>query len=665
MSASSAVRSTPLTVPVPTNPMANAIRALAMDAVEQAKSGHPGMPMGMADVATVLFTEFLRYDPQHPNWPDRDRFILSAGHGSMLHYALLHLTGYPDMTIEELKNFRQWGSKTPGHPEFGHTVGIETTTGPLGQGFANGVGFAMAERGLNAQFGDALVNHMTYVIAGDGCLMEGISHEAASLAGHLKLNKLVVLWDDNEISIDGPTSLTVSDNQCARFAALGWRVEQVDGHDEAAIRNALANAQTSDKPSFIACRTVIGMGAPTKGGTSGCHGAPLGASEIEAARKNLNWPHAPFEIPAEVVTSWREAAKSRAKEYTAWEKRFNASDKQDAFSQRMSGDLGEGWTTALNEFKQRLAAAQPKEATRVSGQNVLEVITPHLPMLIGGSADLTGSNNTKAKAMQLFTAPDYAGSYVHYGVREMGMAAVMNGLALHGGYIPYGGTFLVFSDYCRGAIRLSAIMKQGVVYVLTHDSIGVGEDGPTHQPVEHVATLRAIPNLNVFRPADAIETAECWQLAVATRDTPSVLALTRQGLPSLRSDGSAENRSARGAYVLREASNAAAVTVFATGSEVHLAVEAAKQLEAKGVATRVVSVPCMDLFWQQPASYRKEILGSGKRIAIEAGIELGWEKIIGDDGVFIGMTGFGASAPAEVLYKQFGITVEAIVKAAS
>ena len=665
MTSSSAVRSTPLTITVPLNPMANAIRALAMDAVEQAKSGHPGMPMGMADVATVLFTEFLRYDPQHPNWPDRDRFILSAGHGSMLHYALLHLTGYPDMTIEELKNFRQWGSKTAGHPEFGHATGIETTTGPLGQGFANGVGFAMAERGLNAQFGDALVNHMTYVIAGDGCLMEGISHEAASLAGHLKLNKLVVLWDDNEISIDGPTSLTVSDNQCARFAALGWRVDEVDGHDAAAIREALAKAQTSDKPSFIACRTVIGMGAPTKGGTSGCHGAPLGASEIEATRKNLNWPHAPFEIPAEIIASWREAAKSRAKEYTAWVKRFEASDQQDSFSQRISGDLGNGWTQALHQFKQRLAEALPKEATRVSGQNVLEVITPHLPMLLGGSADLTGSNNTKAKAMQLFTTPDYNGSYVHYGVREMGMAAAMNGIALHGGYIPYGGTFLVFSDYCRGAIRLSAIMKQGVIYVLTHDSIGVGEDGPTHQPVEHVATLRAIPNLNVFRPADAIETAECWQLAVATRDTPSVLALTRQNLPSVRQDGAAENLSARGAYVLREASNAAVVTVFATGSEVHLAVEAAKQLEAKGTATRVVSVPCMDLFWQQPLAYRKQILGTGKRIAIEAGIELGWEKIIGDDGLFIGMTGFGASAPADVLYKQFGITVDAIVKAAS
>ena len=665
MTSSSAVRSTPLTITVPLNPMANAIRALAMDAVEQAKSGHPGMPMGMADVATVLFTEFLRYDPQHPNWPDRDRFILSAGHGSMLHYALLHLTGYPDMTIEELKNFRQWGSKTAGHPEFGHATGIETTTGPLGQGFANGVGFAMAERGLNAQFGDALVNHMTYVIAGDGCLMEGISHEAASLAGHLKLNKLVVLWDDNEISIDGPTSLTVSDNQCARFAALGWRVDAVDGHDAAAIREALAKAQTSDKPSFIACRTVIGMGAPTKGGTSGCHGAPLGASEIEATRKNLNWPHAPFEIPAEIIASWREAAKSRAKEYTAWVKRFEASDQQDSFSQRISGDLGNGWTQALHQFKQRLAEALPKEATRVSGQNVLEVITPHLPMLLGGSADLTGSNNTKAKAMQLFTTPDYNGSYVHYGVREMGMAAAMNGIALHGGYIPYGGTFLVFSDYCRGAIRLSAIMKQGVIYVLTHDSIGVGEDGPTHQPVEHVATLRAIPNLNVFRPADAIETAECWQLAVATRDTPSVLALTRQNLPSVRQDGAAENLSARGAYVLREASNAAVVTVFATGSEVHLAVEAAKQLEAKGTATRVVSVPCMDLFWQQPLAYRKQILGTGKRIAIEAGIELGWEKIIGDDGLFIGMTGFGASAPADVLYKQFGITVDAIVKAAS
>ncbi len=650
--------------------MANAIAALAMDAVERAKSGHPGMPMGMADVATVLFRDVLRYDPMHPEWPDRDRFILSAGHGSMLLYALLHLTGYGDMTIEEIKNFRQWGAKTAGHPEFGHATGIETTTGPLGQGIANAVGFAMAERALNAEFGDDLVNHTTYVIAGDGCLMEGISHEAASLAGHLKLHKLVVLWDDNQISIDGPTSLTVSDNQCARFAALGWNTQAIDGHDEKAIHAALAAAQTSDKPSFIACRTVIAKGAPTKAGKNSSHGSPLGADEISGARANLGWEAAAFEIPADILGAWRDAACVRAKEYSAWEKRFAASDKKDAFSVRMSHDLGDAWTQAVNQQKQRLAAAQPKEATRVSSQNALEMLVPQLPQLLGGSADLTGSNNTKTKPMGAFSATDYHGRYVYYGVREHAMASAMNGIALHGGFIPYGGTFLVFADYCRPAIRLSALMRQRVIYVMTHDSIGLGEDGPTHQPVEHLASLRAIPNLHVFRPCDATETLECWQLAIAAPKNPSILALTRQTVKHLRNGYVAENPCAKGAYVLRESSVAShtspvKVILMATGSEVALAVEAQAQLEAKGVATRVVSVPCLELFAQQSKEYRNKLLPPGaRRVAIEAGIEQGWETLLGEEGVFIGMKGFGASAPAEVLYEKFGITAAAIVAAA-
>lgn len=683
-----------MTDSVPFPDMANAIRALSMDAVERAKSGHPGMPMGMADVATVLFTEFLRYDPKHPNWPDRDRFVLSAGHGSMLHYALLYLTGYADMTIEEIKNFRQWGAKTAGHPEFGHASGIETTTGPLGQGIANAVGMALAERALNAEFGDALVGHHTYAIAGDGCLMEGISHEAASLAGHLKLNKLIVLWDDNEISIDGATSLSVSDDQCARFKAYGWNTDAIDGHDAAAIRAAIARAQNSDKPSLIACRTVIGKGAPTKAGKSSCHGSPLGAEEITGARKNLDWPHAPFEIPEAILSAWRAAAVARAATYTQWQARFKTAEKADAFAARMAGDLGEGWVTAVAALKTQLAANQPKEATRVSSQNTLEALVPQLPQLLGGSADLTGSNNTKTKAMVAFspvvshpssvtskadsslTTEDwrlktpFAGRYIYYGVREHAMAAAMNGIALHGGFIPYSGTFLVFADYCRPAIRLSALMQQRVIYVMTHDSIGLGEDGPTHQPVEHLASLRAIPNLNVFRPADATETAECWQLAIASPNTPSILALTRQNVPSVRTEYVAENLCAKGAYVLRESSVAgrqSPVVLLATGSEVYLAVAAQAQLEAKGVATRVVSVPCMELFAQQTREYRQNILGDGTaiRIAIEAGIEQGWEKLLGEHGTFIGMKSFGASAPAEVLYQKFGITVEAIVAAAA
>ena len=647
--------------------MANAIRALSMDAVEKAKSGHPGMPMGMADVATVLFRDFLRYDPQHPQWPDRDRFVLSAGHGSMLLYSLLYLTGYPDMTLDEIKNFRQWGAKTAGHPEYGHATGIETTTGPLGQGISNAVGFAMAERALNAEFGNELVSHYTYVIAGDGCLMEGISHEAASLAGYLKLNQLIVLWDDNEICIDGPTSMTVNDDQLARFTSLGWNSERIDGHDEKAIHAAIARAQKSDKPTLIACRTVIAKHAPTKAGKNSSHGSPLGAEEITGSRKNMLWAHEPFVIPDEIVGAWRDAALDRAMEYGAWEKRLGASTLKDVFSARMSGDLGTAWVKAVDATKKQLASAQPKEATRVSSQNALEVLVPQLPQLLGGSADLTGSNNTKTKAMTAFNAQDYTGRYIYYGVREHAMAAAMNGIALHGGFIPYGGTFLVFTDYCRPSIRLSALMERRVIYVMTHDSIGLGEDGPTHQPVEHLAALRAIPNLHVFRPCDATETLECWQLAIGSPKSPSVLALTRQTLPHYRNDYAAENLCAKGAYILREAKGGKPqVVLMATGSEVMLAVEAQAQLEAKGIVARVVSVPCMELFAQQTPTYRKSVLGEGvKRIACEAAIEQGWEKFLGEGGIFVGMKSFGASAPAEELYKRFGITAEAIVAAAS
>ncbi|MFN7451546.1 MAG: transketolase [Alphaproteobacteria bacterium] len=646
--------------------LAGAIRALSMDAVERAKSGHPGMPMGMADVATVLFTEFLKLDPAHPDWPDRDRFVLSAGHGSMLQYAIHYLLGYEDMTLEELKRFRQLGSKTAGHPEYGHAAGIETTTGPLGQGFANAVGMALAERMLAAEFA-GIVDHYTYVIAGDGCLMEGISHEAASLAGHLQLNKLIVLFDDNGISIDGPTSLTVSDDHLKRFEAQGWRTEAIDGHDAAAIRAALARAQNSDKPSFIACKTVIAKGAPTKAGSSASHGSPLGDKEIEGARKNLGWSSPPFEIPAEILARWREAGARGATQYERWQQQFSQVPEavQAEFSARIAGDLGDRWTLALDRLKKDLALKQPKEATRQSSQNLLNALAPHLPALVGGSADLTGSNNTKAGNMAALAAPDYQGRYVYYGVREHAMAAAMNGIALHGGFVPYGGTFLVFTDYCRPAIRLSALMQQRVIYVMTHDSIGLGEDGPTHQPVEHLASLRAIPNLDVLRPADATETAECWALALSAREQPSILALSRQAVPSLRRDYVTENLSARGAYILREASSDPRVVLIGTGTELHLCVEAQAQLEAKGIPTRVVSMPSMTRFAKEPKRYQQQVLGEGtRRIAVEAALGMGWERWLGDDGIFIGMTGFGASAPAPDLYQHFGITVEAIVKAA-
>jgi transketolase len=644
--------------------MANAIRALAMDAVEKANSGHPGMPMGMADVATVLYGQFLKFDPADPDWPDRDRLVLSAGHGSMLLYALLYLTGYEDMTLEEIKRFRQLGSRTAGHPEYGHAPGIETTTGPLGQGLANAVGMALAERLLNARFGDELVDHKTYVIAGDGCLMEGISHEAISLAGHLRLGKLIVLFDDNSISIDGPTSLTVSDDQLARFQASGWRAERVDGHDPAGIAAALTRAQGGDKPSLIACRTTIGYGAPKKAGTAATHGSPLGAEEVAGARQKLGWSHPPFVVPNEILAAWRAAGERGAQPRKAWAARLAAHKDRAEFERRIEGELPEGVGAAIAALKRATSAEAPKLATRQSSQKVLDALAPVMPELIGGSADLTGSNNTKAKDMNAIAAGNFGGRYVYYGVREHGMAAAMNGLALHGGVIPYGGTFLVFTDYCRPAIRLSALMGLRVVYVMTHDSIGLGEDGPTHQPVEHLAALRAMPNLLVFRPADTVETAECWELALRQTARPSVIALTRQALPTLRTAHKAENLCARGGYVLAEAEKPARATLIATGSEVAIALEARAKLEAEGIGTRVVSMACCELFDAADAAYRRSVLGEKTvRVAIEAAAPFCWERYVGPEGAVIGISSFGASAPAGDLYKHFGIAADAAVAA--
>jgi transketolase len=647
--------------------MANAIRALAMDAVEKAKSGHPGMPMGMADVATVLFTQFLKFDAAAPEWPDRDRFVLSAGHGSMLLYALLHLTGYPGVSMGELSNFRQLGSKTAGHPEFGHAPGIETTTGPLGQGLANAVGMALAERLINARLGDAVVDHFTYVIAGDGCLMEGISHEAISLAGHLKLNKLIVLFDDNSISIDGATSLSVSDDQIARFKASGWNAVGIDGHDPAAIAFAIEGARRSDKPTLIACKTIIGYGAPTKQGKASTHGEPLGAEEIKGARAKLDWASAPFEVPDGVLAAWRAAGSRGSAQRKDWDKLANRLDQaQRAFlGDPVDAGAIKVIATAIGEIKSEFVAAPPKIATRVASQKVLEKLVPVLPSLIGGSADLTGSNGTRTTHHAPVAAGNFAGNYIHYGVREHAMAAAMNGLALHGGIVPYGGTFLVFTDYCRPSIRLSALMGQRVIYVMTHDSIGLGEDGPTHQPVEHLASLRAMPNVNVFRPADPIETAECWELALAASRTPSVLALTRQAVPLLRTEATGENRSSKGAYVLTEAEGGGRdVTIVATGSEVGLAIEARALLAKDGVRAAVVSMPCWELFAAQPVAYRETVLGSAPRIGVEAGVGFGWGRWLGDGGAFIGMDGFGASAPAAKLYEHFGITPSKVAETA-
>jgi transketolase len=646
--------------------MANAIRALAMDGVEKAKSGHPGMPMGMADVATVLFTRFLKFDASAPDWPDRDRFVLSAGHGSMLLYALLHLTGYPGMTIGELANFRQLGSKTAGHPEHGHAPGIETTTGPLGQGLANAVGMALAERLLNARLGDGIVDHYTYVIAGDGCLMEGISQEAISLAGHLRLNRLIVLFDDNQISIDGPTSLATSDNQLERFAASGWATVWVNGHDPDAVAIALEEARRSDRPTLIACKTVIGYGAPTKAGKASTHGSPLGAEEVSGARAKLGWSYPPFEVPEPILAQWRACGARGAEARKAWEKRWAALDpKTREAVEHPARAAAPAISAAIAAAKKAAAASTAKKATRNWSEATLDHLVPALPALIGGSADLTGSNNTRIKDQPVVTRDSFEGSYIHYGVREHAMAAVMNGMALHGGLIPYGGTFLVFTDYCRPAIRLSAIMRQRVVYVMTHDSIGLGEDGPTHQPVEHLASLRAIPNLNVMRPADGVETAECWQLAVEPGDTPSILALTRQPVPNLRTAHTEENLCAKGAYVLAgTAEGKRDVTILATGSEVGVAIEARALLARDGIEAVVVSMPCWELFARQPVAYRDAVLGRAPRVAVEAAVGFGWERWLGERGAFVGMDGFGASAPAAKLYEHFGITPTKVADAA-
>ncbi|WP_163270352.1 transketolase [Chelativorans alearense] len=645
--------------------MANAIRALAMDAVQKAKSGHPGMPMGMADAATVLFNRFIKLDPSMPNWPDRDRFVLSAGHGSMLQYALHHLLGYSDMPMDELKRFRQLGSRTAGHPEYGHASGIETTTGPLGQGIATAVGMALAERMMAARFGAELVDHFTYVIAGDGCLQEGISHEAIDLAGHLKLSRLIVLWDDNAISIDGPTSLSTSMDQIERFEAAGWETCSIDGHDLEMVAAAILRAQQSSRPSLIACRTRIGKGAPNLEGSEKTHGAPLGEDEIAATRTNIGWVFPPFAVPETVRTSWEDVAARGARARRAWQARLEASPCRAAFEKAMAGALPETVFEALADFRKTHVEQATKVATRKASEMALEVVNAATDMTVGGSADLTHSNLTITKTLRPVSAGDYGGRYIHYGIREHGMAAAMNGIALHGGAVPYGGTFLVFSDYARGAMRLAALMGRRVVYVMTHDSIGLGEDGPTHQPVEHLAMLRATPNINVFRPADIIETAECWELALKATGRPSVLALSRQALPMVRKAHGAENRSARGAYVLHETSGPRDVTLIATGSEVEIARDAADMLlERHDVRAAVVSMPCWELFEEQDGAYRNAVLGSGPRIAVEAAARMGWDRWIGENGRFVGMNGFGASAPAADLYRHFGITPDAVADAA-
>ena len=637
-----------------------------MDAVEQAKSGDPGMPMGMADAATVLFTQFLRFDPQAPDWPDRDRFVLSAGHGSMLLYALLHLTGYPDMTLEELERFRQLGSRTAGHPERGHASGIETTTGPLGQGLGNSVGMAIAERLLAAEFGDAVVDHRTYVIASDGDLMEGVSHEAASLAGHLGLDKLIVLYDDNSISIDGPTELAFSDDRVLRFRAYRWAAERIDGQDHQAVADAIRWAQQSDRPSLIACRTTIAFGAPTKAGTAAAHGAPLGASEIAGARERLGWNYPPFVVPDDIRTKWRAAGARGEPLRRAWETQLQSlpSERRDEFLRRQRNELPGGLDAAVAKLCDDFRKANAKIATRQASGTVLDTLTKVVPELVGGSADLTPSNNTKAKDQKDVRRGDFTGHYLRYGVREHGMAATMNGIAVHRGLIPYGGTFLTFSDYARPSIRLAAFMGVGVIYVMTHDSIGLGEDGPTHQPVEHLAALRAMPGLYVYRPADAVETAECWALALQRRDTPSLLALTRQALPLLRSEAGSENRSAYGAYVLAEADGPRRVTLLATGSEVSIAMAAREALATDHIAAAVVSMPCWELFGQQAKEYRDAVLGMAPRVAVQAAVEFGWERWLGPRGAFIGMQGYGASAPGEALFPHFGITAERVAEAA-
>jgi transketolase len=649
--------------PVSSRDLANAVRALAMDGVETAKSGHPGLPMGAADVATVLFTKILKYDVADPFWPDRDRFVLSAGHGSMLLYALLHLTGVEGMSADDLRQFRKLDSKTPGHPEHFMTPGVETTTGPLGQGIATSVGMALAERMLNAEYGDAISDHFTYVLASDGDLMEGISQEAIALAGHLRLSRLVVLWDDNGISIDGPLSLSDSVDQLKRFEACGWAAERIDGHDADAIEAALKRAQASDKPSLIACRTTIGFGAPKRAGTSKAHGEPLGAEELAGAKAALGWTYPPFEVPDHLRAVWNEAGQRGRPEREAWLKRVEAlaPDQKAEFARRMHRLRPEALDRAFADLKARLIAEPAAVATRKASEMVLEAIVGALPELVLGSADLTPSNNTKTKAAQAIGPGQFAGRYIHYGIREHGMAAAMNGLSIHGGYLPAGATFLVFADYLRPALRIAALGGIPVVYVMTHDSIGLGEDGPTHQPVEHLASLRAMPNLRVYRPADAVETAECWQLALARNDGPSLIALTRQNLAQSRGSACADNLCAKGGYEIRSAEGEAKATIFASGSEVEIAIAAKAILDGRGMPTRVVSVPSLDLLLAQPESVRAGIIGRAPiKVAVEAAVRFGWDAVIGADGAFVGMTGFGASGPYKDLYRHFGITAEAV-----
>ncbi len=646
--------------------LAHAVRFLAVDAVEQARSGHPGMPLGMADVATVLWQRHLRFYAADPQWPDRDRFVLSAGHGSMLLYALLHLTGVPGMDLDQLRRFRQLGSRTPGHPEAGLTPGVETTTGPLGQGFANAVGMALAEAHLRALFGPELVDHRTWVIASDGDLMEGVSHEAASLAGHLRLSRLVVLFDDNGISIDGRLDLACSDDVLRRFEAYGWNVDRIDGHDFDQIDRALAAAKESDRPVLIACRTVIGYGAPTLQGSEKVHGAPLGPEEVARLRENLGWPHPPFTVPEELLARWRAAGARGREAWAAWRARLERAPAgvRAEFLRRLERRLPEGLAEAIRAHKRRLAEERPTVATRKASQMALEVVNPVVPETVGGSADLTGSNNTRTRDLAAIAPGAYAGRYVHWGVREHGMVAAMNGMSLHGGVIPYGGTFLVFSDYCRPALRVAALSHIPVILVATHDSIGLGEDGPTHQPVEHLAALRAMPNLWVLRPADAVETAECWQVMLERRDGPCVLALTRQNVPPVRTVHVDENLCARGGYVLAEADGPRDVTLLATGSEVHIALEARDRLAAEGIRAAVVSLPCFELFDLQPEAYRREVLGSAPRLAVEAAVPFGWTRYVESEADVVGMRSFGASAPYKELYRHFGITAEALAEKA-
>lgn len=640
--------------------MANAIRFLAAEAIDKANSGHPGMPLGMADVATVLFTKFIKLNPQAPRWFDRDRFVLSAGHGSMLLYSVLYLLGYPDIDIEDIKNFRQLGAKTAGHPEYGHLSGIDMTTGPLGQGISSAVGMAMAERILAAKYGEDVCNHYTYVIAGDGCLMEGISEEAVSLAGHWKLNKLIVFWDNNNITIDGHVSDANSTDQIKRFEAVGWNTISIDGQNFQEIEKAIKKAQKSKKPTLIACKTTIGFGAPHKCGTSKCHGSPLGAEEIAAMRQTLGWSAAPFEVPAPILNYWREAGKRSVAEYQDWEKRAKSKGKE--FMNAVEGKLPKGWDKELNVLKETAIKEQTKVATRKASQMCLEAIVPHIPELVGGSADLAASNLTLTKASKTITAQDYSGNNLMYGIREHAMGAIMNGLALHGGIIPFGGTFFVFSDYMRPSMRLAALMGIRVIYVLTHDSIGVGEDGPTHQPIEHLASYRCMPNMLTFRPCDVVETAEAWQLALEAEHRPSILALTRQGLPLLRKSAQ-ENLTAKGGYIMAGDAQKRQATIIATGSEVSMAMEARAKLAEEGIDVTVVSMPCCELFDAQPEPYRQEVLGNAPRVAVEAAAKYGWERYVGEDGDIIGMDGFGASGPAGELYKYFGITVEEVVEA--